>query len=145
MSDNPLNLSRTPVEVPFITEELKQYIIDLFGSKVAQNYFKAISKPMEEYTLHFFNNYDSIDDTIVQLSQIGFLSHIHPNFPNIVSIERWTSTTRATRCCSISSIDSCCAKNGASPKSCNDSSIMSYLTIFNTQISCMILEWKEDP
>ena len=38
--------------LPLIKEELREYLDDLLGKEIAKKYLKAISTPMEEYTLH---------------------------------------------------------------------------------------------
>ena len=44
-------------QLPLISSEIKNYLDELLGIELAKKYLKAITIPMEEYTLHIFQKY----------------------------------------------------------------------------------------
>ncbi|MCE7742012.1 MAG: methyltransferase domain-containing protein [Candidatus Heimdallarchaeota archaeon] len=70
--------------VPLITEELREYLGELLGIETAEKYLKAITTPMEEYTLHIFQKQELAQEIIEKIEENGFKADQHPNFANLI-------------------------------------------------------------
>lgn len=74
-------------QLPLISSEIKNYLDELLGIELAKKYLKAITIPMEEYTLHIFQKYELVDTIIAILESLGFNAYQHPNYHNMIVTE----------------------------------------------------------
>ncbi len=65
-------------------KEFREYVEALFGDVLAKNYFEKISTPMEEYTLHVFQEYGMVEGIEESFRQIGYETRVHNEFPNVI-------------------------------------------------------------
>ncbi|MBY8999346.1 MAG: methyltransferase domain-containing protein [Candidatus Heimdallarchaeota archaeon] len=75
-----------PIDIPLISEELKNYLKELFGDNIAQKYLQKIVSPMEEYSLHVYRDVSIIDVILENLRENGFEARQHNDFPNMVVV-----------------------------------------------------------
>jgi predicted RNA-binding protein (TIGR00451 family) len=71
-------------KIPIVPNEIKMYIEDLYGEKIAKGYFEKIATPMEEYTLHVYKNESVIDGILQTLQENGFQPSVHKDYSNLI-------------------------------------------------------------
>lgn len=71
-------------EIPVISKEIKLYFNDLLGETLATEYFSSVGTPMEEYTLHVFEDLTIIDNVLQKLNENGFEARIHKEYSNLI-------------------------------------------------------------
>ncbi len=72
---------------PYITNNAKKYLHSALGEKLASIYFDAIITPMTDYTLHFYSDYDLIDNVSKEFEKQGFKNRINEKFNNLLVIK----------------------------------------------------------
>ncbi|MEE9410645.1 MAG: methyltransferase domain-containing protein [Candidatus Heimdallarchaeota archaeon] len=71
-------------ELPLMSDEMKDYFSDLLGKNLAENYLQKISSPMEDYTLHIFEDLSVTDEILEKFHENQFNAYVHKSFPNII-------------------------------------------------------------
>ncbi len=84
MRKRDLNQMMTSPKLPLITGEIKEYLVELLGAEVVEKYLQAVSTPMEEYTLHIFQQYELTEVIIEKIEESNFKTYHHPEFSNLI-------------------------------------------------------------
>ncbi len=71
-------------EIPVLSKEIEIYFNNLLGETLATEYFTSIGTPMEEYTLHVFEDLTIIEDILQKLNENGFEARIHKEYSNLI-------------------------------------------------------------
>ena len=71
-------------DIPLMSEEMRKYFSDLLGKTLASQYLEKIVTPMEDYTIHIFEDLSVIDTVLEILHEHEFKAHIHKDFPNLI-------------------------------------------------------------
>ena len=69
---------------PLISEELMRYFCDLLGENLASKYLEKIITPMEDYTIHVFEDLTVTDSILEKLHENEYEANIHKDFPNLI-------------------------------------------------------------
>ncbi|GAI39156.1 unnamed protein product, partial [marine sediment metagenome] len=73
--------------LPVISEELQNYLTTLLDPDSKKNYLRKVITPMEDYTLHVYDDLSQIEGILDYLENCGYKAQQHSVFPNIVVIE----------------------------------------------------------
>ena len=71
-------------QIPQVTDEIQEYLVELLGVEIAEKYLLALSTPMEEYPLHIFRRTELAREIVERIDKSGFTSYQHENFPNLI-------------------------------------------------------------
>ena len=72
------------LDIPLMSTEMRQYFSDLLGISLASQYLEKIITPMEDYTIHIFEDL-AVTDTILEiLHEKEFKAQTHEEFPNLI-------------------------------------------------------------
>lgn len=71
-------------DIPLMSTEMQQYFSDLLGKTLASQYLEKIVTPMEDYTIHIFENLSVADTVLEILHEHEFKAYIHRDFPNLI-------------------------------------------------------------
>ena len=73
--------------LPIVSEELQDYLTILLDPDSKKNYLRKVITPMEDYTLHVYDDLSQIGGTLDHLETCGYKAQQHSVFPNIIVIE----------------------------------------------------------
>lgn len=69
---------------PYVSEEIREYLMDLLGENIARKYLEKIKTPMEEYTLHVYKDESIIDEVLESLKANKFQAYVHKEYSNLI-------------------------------------------------------------
>ena len=71
-------------KLPIISSEMKNYIQELLGKNLCRNFLQKATSPIEDYSLHVYQDISVVDKIIDLLNKNDFNAKIHKIFPNLI-------------------------------------------------------------
>ena len=71
-------------KLPLVSEEMKEYLLNLLGKKRRRKFLQKIITPTEDYSLHIYQEVSIVDKILDLLHQNGFSAKVHEVFPNLI-------------------------------------------------------------
>jgi len=71
-------------KLPIISSEMKNYLQELLGKNRSRKFLQKATSPIEDYSLHIYQDLSVVDKIVNLLNKNDFNAKIHDIFPNLI-------------------------------------------------------------